>query len=69
MLSEKTFLEMIKNYETVTEDERCVDDSVVNAAIKIDGIVFTNDKELRKKLREKSIPVIFLRAKKKLELE
>ena len=65
----KASLELIKKYEPYIENEKCVDDSVLNTAIKTNGIVFTNDKELRKKLKEKSIPVIFLRAKNKLELE
>jgi hypothetical protein len=46
-----------------------VDDAILKAARKLGGVVATNDIELRKKLREISVPVIFMRDKGKLEIE
>jgi len=65
----KAGLKLVKNYDTFPVIEKSGDDSVIYTAKKTNGIVVTNDKELRKRLKLQSIPVIFLRAKKKLELE
>ena len=45
------------------------DDAVIAAAEECSGIVVTNDRELRKRLREKSLRSIFLRGKAHLMLE
>ncbi|MEM2739560.1 MAG: 30S processome protein Utp24 [Candidatus Bathyarchaeia archaeon] len=54
-------------------EERCVildldearglntDESILRAAVKLGAVVATNDRELRRKLRSKDIPTIFLR--------
>jgi len=68
-INAKAALKLIKKFETYSDEEKCVDNSIVNIALKTQGIVFTNDKELRKRLKEESLTVIFLRGKKKLELE
>ena len=52
--------------ETIAEN---ADDAVIEAAKKTHGVVVTNDTELRKRLNHDSIPVIFLRGKKKLALD
>ena len=65
----KASLKLIENYETVVVDGKNADDSLVELAKKIDGVVVTNDKELRKRLKMVPISVIFLRAKKKLIME
>jgi rRNA-processing protein FCF1 len=65
----KAGLKLIKNYDIFPVLEKFGDDSVIFTAKKTNGVVVTNDKELRKRLKLQSIPVIFLRAKKKLELE
>ncbi len=46
-----------------------VDDEIVQYALEIQGIVATNDKELRMKLSKKNIKCAFLRSKKFIEIE
>ncbi|WP_010478301.1 PIN domain-containing protein [Thermococcus zilligii] len=47
-----------------------IDDQIFEFAVKNERvIVCTNDKGLKKRLREKGIPVVYLRSKKILELE
>ncbi|ASJ00829.1 PIN domain-containing protein [Thermococcus gorgonarius] len=47
-----------------------IDDQIFDFAVKNERvIVCTNDKGLKKRLREKGIPVVYLRSKKILELE
>jgi len=45
------------------------DDVILRIAIEWHSPVATNDRELREKLRAKNIPVVFLRGKRRLELE
>jgi rRNA-processing protein FCF1 len=45
------------------------DDVILRIAVEWNSPVATNDQELRKRLRAKNIPVIFLRGKSRLELE
>lgn len=65
----KASLDLIKKYEIVESLEKDADNAVLLLAKKTNGLVVTNDKDLRKSLKEKSIKVLFLRAKKQLELE
>jgi rRNA-processing protein FCF1 len=46
-----------------------VDDQLLEYTIFIDGILATNDRELRRKARKKGVPVLFLRGKKRLVFE
>jgi rRNA-processing protein FCF1 len=46
-----------------------VDAQILEYALSVDGIVATNDKELRKKSLERGVPVLFMRGKKRLELQ
>ena len=46
-----------------------VDDQLLEYTISMNGILATNDKELRRKARKKGVPVLFLRGKKRLVLE
>jgi rRNA-processing protein FCF1 len=46
-----------------------VDDQLLEYTISINGILATNDRELRRKARKKGVPVLFLRGKKRLVLE
>jgi rRNA-processing protein FCF1 len=62
----KASLKFIEKFETIDVDEKNGDDSIVELAKKTKGIVVTNDMKLRNRLKEISISVIFLRAKKKL---
>ena len=65
----KASLKLIEKYETVEVDENNTDDSLVNLAKDKEFVVVTNDKELRKRLKEVFVPVVFLRSKKKLMIE
>lgn len=65
----KASLKLVENYDTIDTDERYGDDSIVELAKKMNGVVVTNDKELRRRLKKLSLSVIFLRAKKMLVLE
>jgi uncharacterized protein len=62
-------LKLAERYEKVKTIAGNADDAVIEAAEKTHGVVITNDTELRKRLKQDSIPVIFLRGKKKLFLE
>ena len=46
-----------------------VDDQVLEYAQSVNGVVATNDKELREKSLKQGIPVLFMRGKKRLELQ
>ena len=46
-----------------------VDDQLLEYTISVNGILATNDRELRRRAREKGVPVLFLRGKKRLVLE
>ena len=67
-INAKASLDLIKKYSIVKIDAKNADESVYLLAKKTNGFVVTNDRVLREKLKENSIPVIFLRGKKKLEL-
>jgi len=62
-------LKLVRRYQTIETRAKNADDAVIEAAKKTQGVVVTNDMELRKRLNDDSIPVIFLRGKKKLALE
>ncbi|WP_258083161.1 type II toxin-antitoxin system VapC family toxin [Thermococcus thermotolerans] len=50
--------------------EKPIDDQIFDFAVKNERvIVCTNDKGLKKRLREKGVPVVYLRSKRILELE
>jgi rRNA-processing protein FCF1 len=67
----KASLKLIKNkYEIIDiNNDKIGDNAILQYAKNLNGIVVTNDKELRKKLKNESIPVIYLRGKQKLFLE
>ena len=64
----KASLKLIKEYKIVKIEAKNPDESVYLLAKNTNGVVVTNDVDLRKKLKKEKIPVIFLRAKKRLEL-
>ncbi len=66
-LDRKAPLELSKKYRKV-EVEKEGDDGVLEAVSKLDGVVVTNDKELKKRALEQNNPVAFLRSKSHLEL-
>ena len=49
--------------------EETYDDVIVRVAAEWKSPVATNDRELRKRLRQVGVPVVFLRQKKRLEME
>ena len=65
----KASLSLIKGYDVVSIDEQNADDSLVVLATKLAAIVVTNDRELRDRIKHRSLPVIFLRAKQTLMIE
>jgi len=64
----KPSLELIKKYEIVDEGGNG-DDAVLMLAKKLNGIVITNDRELRKRVKESSLQTIYLRGKSRLVLD
>jgi rRNA-processing protein FCF1 len=64
----KPTLDIIKKYKIV-DVEGNADDSVLILAKKLNGIVLTNDREIRKRAKEASLHNIFLRGKNQLLLE
>jgi rRNA-processing protein FCF1 len=62
-------LKLATRYKTVETIAKNADDAVIEVAKKTHGVVVTNDTQLRKQLNHDSIPVIFLRGRKKLALE
>jgi len=62
-------LVIIKDVEVVkTINDESVDDAIVKLAEKESFIVATQDKELKKRLKEKKVAIIILRQKKKIVL-
>ena len=64
----KPSLELIKKYEIVNAEGNG-DDAVLKLAKKFNGKVITNDRELRKRVKESSLQTIYLRGKSRLVLE
>ena len=57
-------------YVAVDEDEKLsTDEVVVKVAKAWNAPVFTNDRQLRRKLRDISVPVIYVRQKSRLEID
>jgi len=54
---------------TVKEDAASSDDIILQTASKWKCPVFTNDSELRKRLRNINVPVIYVRQKSRLEID
>ena len=62
----KPALLLIKNYNIIIDKSKNADDSVLNVAKKLNGVIFSNDKELKKKAKKEKIKTIFMRNKKYL---
>lgn len=56
-------------FDVKREKEETNDDVIVRIAAQLRTPVATNDRELRRRLRDIDVPVIFLRGKNRLELE
>jgi len=64
----KVALSLARKYE-IFHTETSGDDAIVEAAIRLDAYVLTNDKELKRRLRSLRIPLIYLRSHTHLVLE
>jgi rRNA-processing protein FCF1 len=62
-------LKLIAKFETIDQEADTVDETLIKIAARTKGIVVTNDAELRKRLKNQGLSVIFLRGKKKLVLD
>ncbi|AEC51220.1 hypothetical protein PNA2_0302 [Pyrococcus sp. NA2] len=73
LIAARMALKIAERFPTIYIGEflsKPTDELIYDYAITHDNvIVCTNDKKLRKRLREAGVPVIFLRQKKKLEIE
>jgi len=65
----KAGLKIIENYEIIDAADTKGDDSVLFLVKKLDGIAVTNDRELRKRIKDAGHHSIFLRNKSKLAIE
>lgn len=69
----KVALELVKNCRVVEVEENLstmnVDDQLVEYTCSVQGVLATNDKELKERARAKGVPVLLLRGKKRLVLE
>jgi len=65
----KPALKLAGSYEFIASESKNADDAVINIAKKYNGVVFSNDKELRKKAKLKNLKTIFLRSKNHLMLD
>ena len=63
------FAEKCKYIEIETTLSQPTDDMIVNAAKEWKAVVFTNDRQLRKRLRDISVPVIYVRQKSHLAVD
>jgi rRNA-processing protein FCF1 len=63
------FAERCRLVEIEAEASALVDDVIADVARGWGAAVFTNDKVLRKRLRDISVPVIYVRQKSRLEID
>ena len=61
--------EKCKSFEVGEKTGGSPDDAIVYMAKKWNCPVFTNDRELKKRLRDINVPVIYLRQKSRLEID
>jgi len=54
---------------SVEEDASPPDDVILQTAVRWNWPVFTNDRDLRRKLRNINVPVIYVRQKSRLEID
>jgi rRNA-processing protein FCF1 len=64
----KAAIMLARKYE-ILQTEGTGDDAIVEAAIRLDAYVLTNDKELKRRLRSLRIPLIYLRSNTHLIVE
>lgn len=62
----KPALSLIENYKIVFDKSEKADDAVLYTAKKLNGVILSNDKELKKRAKKEKIKTIFMRNKKYL---
>jgi len=66
----KSSLKLIKKYDVANMNEdKKGDEAVFHLAQQLPGIVVTNDRELKRRLKGASLHIIYLRGKKRLVFE
>jgi rRNA-processing protein FCF1 len=69
----KVALDLVERCKIVDVDismkDSAVDDQLLEFAASVEGVLATNDRELRDRASERGIPILMLRGKKHLELE
>ena len=65
----KASLKLLQKYDVVDANDKLGDDSVLFLAKKLNGIVTSNDRELRKRAKKLSLHTVFLRGKNVLVLQ
>ncbi len=55
--------------EVALDENETVDDAIVKSSQKLGAVVATTDIELKKRLRDINVPVVYLRDKSKLEVD
>jgi len=67
----RAVLEYVKKrgFEVVEYEKEAVDDAIVEASKREGYIVATNDRELRRRLRESCVSVVYMKGDGKFELE
>lgn len=63
------FAEQLSSYFELEASQETTDDLIVKVACEWKAPVFTNDKLLRKRLRDINVPVIYMREKSRLEID
>ena len=61
--------ERCKNVAVDEDEKLSTDDAIIKVAKAWSSPVFTNDRQLRRKLRDISVPVIYVRQKSRLEID
>jgi len=64
----KPALKLVSNFEVIDDKSSNADDAVLAIAKKYKGVVFSNDKELRKRAKSNRLKTICLRSKKYLTI-
>ena len=62
----KPALKLVENYKIIYDNSEKADDAVLKTAKKLNGVVFSNDKELKARAKKEKIKTIFMRNKKYL---
>ncbi len=68
-INAKTALKLIKEFNILYEEYEDADNAVIITAKKYNGIILSNDKEIRKKAKKEKINTIYLKGKNHLIIE